>query len=184
MPKYLYLVLLVSLSLLACGKTDLALINAVKTFESHLQDIHETYHFIDRNLTQANQKYPAELKELASFVSTNAADTLKATGFDLQFKRLMLDKDKIEIEYKQQKRQFEAQLVKFNNWQKKLMKNKLGNDEAKQDFAQFEKQFADMESKANELKQRLQNNFQRHNEITRDKAFSVGNYNNFHWEAH
>lgn len=170
--------------LFACGKADLALINAVKTFESHMQDINENLNFLDRNINIANKKYPADLKELGTFVSNNPADTTKSVGFELQYKRVMLEKDKLELSYRQTKREFEGALTKFNDWQGKLMKNKLDNDQAKLDFAKYEKQFQDMEVKISELKKQLTENIAKHNNLTHDKAFSMGNYNNFHIEAH
>lgn len=170
--------------LFACGKPDLALINAVKTFESHMQDINENLNFLDRNLALANKKYSADFKELGAFVSSSPTDTTKSVGFELESKRIILEKDRIDLAYRQTKREFEGALTKFNDWQKKLMKNKLDNEKAKGDFTQYEKQFQTMETKINDLKTQLTLNITKHNNLTHDKAYSMGNYNNFHIEAH
>lgn len=177
--------LLMLFALSACGKPDLALINAVKSFESQWQDMNKKLGFIDRNLSLAEKKYESDAKELGSFVSNNPTDTIQNTsGFELEYKRIILERNKLRANYQLSKSSFDKEVKKFNDWQGKLMKNKLNNEKAKKDFKEFQNTYDKMGKEIDDLTAALTKNIEKHNSITRDKAFSIGNYNNFHINMH
>ncbi|MBX7240163.1 MAG: hypothetical protein K1X92_00345 [Bacteroidia bacterium] len=169
----------------ACNKPDLALINSVKSFESQWQDMNKQLGFVDRNLSLAEKKYESNAKELGSFVSNAPADTTKNTSpFELECKRIILERNKIRADYQLTKSAFDKEVKKFNEWQGKLMKNKLNNEEAKKDFKAFQDSYTKLDQEIKLLTEKLTQNISKHNNITRDKAFAIGNYNNFHINMH
>ncbi len=184
MQKYLTFLLL--FALLACSKPDLALINQVKRFESQWADMNTKLTFIERNLADAAQKYPSHLQELRQFSPTKpGADTLSPFGnFDFRYKKMMLGRDKMDVEYKQHKTTFEKDVKAFNAWNKEVMDAKMSKETAQKEFDEVKKKYTDLDLKLDSLRARTVQNIDVHNKLTRDYAHTIGNFSNYNMIPH
>ncbi len=177
--------LLIITILIGCNKPDLGLINAVKTFEASWQIINQKLGFVDRNLVTTEKKYESDAKELGSFVTNTPIDTTaNGNSFDVTYKKMVLERNKIRADYQLTKSGFDKEVKKFNEWHTRLMKNKIGKDQANKDYLAFKEEYSRLSTQIDSLSARLTRNINQHNKITRDKAFAIGNYNNFHINIH
>lgn len=171
----------------ACRKPNLALINQVKTQESRWTDLHEKLGKVERDLTQTAKKYPEHFMDLRKY-ALNPKDlpdsiaSSKNSTFDLQYKKMSIERTRLEVQYATLRNRFNKDINVFNDWQNKLMKNKLSESDAKKTFGELQKNFQTLNTETDSLQVKLIRNIRLHNTLTRDYAVTVGNFNNFNIE--
>ena len=184
MKKYFAIFLL--FGFFACSKPDLALINQVKQFESQWANMNTKLTFIERNLGDAAKKYPSHLQELRQFSPTKAGtDTLSTAGsFDIRYKKMMLERDKMELEYKTYKARFEKEVKSFNDWNKDVMNAKMSKETAQKEFEAVKQRYSELDVNLDSLRAHTVQNIDLHNKLTRDYAHTIGNFSNYNMIPH
>lgn len=186
--KYMkqHIAILILFGLFSCSKPDLALINQVKRFEAQWADMNAKLTFIDRNLADAAKKYPSHLLELRQFSPTKViADSVSPSGsFEFHYKKMMLERDKMEVEYKQYKTRFETEVAAFNEWNKDVMDAKMSKESAQKQFGEIKQKYTALDVSLDTLRSHTVANIELHNKLTRDYAHTIGNFSNYNMIPH
>jgi len=163
-----------------CGSVDLSLINEVKRFEPEWMNLSETVIFIERNLNLTQRRYEKDLKEVEPFIKNpKSNERNNLMGLRSQYQNVMQQRDEIQTKFEEQKKDFVATVSEFNDWVNRLMKNKLGDDEAYTNFRAYREKHNALKSEMRDLQTELIKNIQEHNTILKQITNKLKLYSNY-----
>lgn len=168
------LVLLISLS--GCGSSDLSLINEVKRFEPEWMNLSEKVTFMDRYLRITEKRYEADLKQVDPLISGTSSQAYQLKN---QYTSMMNDRKLIADDFEKRKGEFTKAVSEFNDWQNKLMKNKLGLEKAKVEFTTFQQRHTQLTEAISEQQNGLIKNIEKHNSLMRRLTRELKIYSNY-----
>ncbi|MEO0898242.1 MAG: hypothetical protein AAFY71_17655 [Bacteroidota bacterium] len=160
----------------SCGSTDLSLINQVKRFEPEWMSLSEKVTFMDRYLRVTSRRYVEDLQEVDPLISPSNSE---AYGLKNQYKTMMDEQTAIATDFDARKAEFAKAVAEFNEWQNKLMKNKLATEEAAQEFINWQKKEENLATGIDKLQNDLIKNIEKHNSLMRRIARSLKIYTNY-----
>lgn len=164
----------------SCGPSDLSLINQVKRFEPEWMNLSEKVSFINQYLRLTERRYAKDLEEVDPFIKDpGISERNNLMGLRSQYRNLMAERDEIQAEFDEQQATFIATVERFNEWQTRLMKNKLSESEAPQSFQQFKEDYATLKQAMSESESKLLDNIELHNSILRQITSSLKLYTNY-----
>ncbi|TAE52038.1 MAG: hypothetical protein EAZ89_09145 [Bacteroidetes bacterium] len=166
-----------SLLVMACGSSDLSLVNQVKRFEPEWAYVSEKVTFIDRNLRITHRRYDEDLRQVEPLIGR--ADSLSRPALHKltsQYQEMARERDDIEKRFEEQKKQFVAQVKEFNDWETRLMKGRISTGSANRQFAEFRTTHQAVKNEMDKLYEELTQNLDRHNALIRQLAEGVNLY--------
>lgn len=164
----------------ACGPSDLSLINEVKRFEPEWMNLSEKVSFINQHLRITHRRYEQDLNEVNPFISDpGMAERSNLLGMRSAYKNMMTERDELETRFQEQRQLFIQTVEDFNNWQTKLMKDKLSESEASQGFADFQAQHDALSAEMAEIEKEVVKNIEKHNSLLRRITSALKLYTNY-----
>ncbi|MEL6594042.1 MAG: hypothetical protein AAFP02_18285 [Bacteroidota bacterium] len=166
--------------LIACGSTDLSLINRVKRFEPEWTNLAEKVSYVDRNLRATQRHYLEDLEAVDPYL-TNARlmQNARLPSVRSQFLNIISERDSIQQEFDAQKASFLYELNAFNDWKVELMNGDLNEQEARQQLESYQRGLGVMMKKMDGLQDRTIRNIEEHNSILRQVSSRLDLYQNF-----
>ncbi|RMG65191.1 MAG: hypothetical protein D6722_16160 [Bacteroidetes bacterium] len=160
------IVSLLGLTLSGCGSDDLSLINEVKRFDPEWMTLSSKVSFIDRYLRITARRYQADFDEVDPYISDPATtERSNLYGLRSQYRNMMQDRDKLETRFGKTKEAFVSAVESFNDWQTQLMKGRLDEDEARQEFVGIKAGYDSLAVDLNQLQDDLIRNIEQHNAL-------------------
>ena len=164
----------------SCGPSDLSLINEVKRFEPEWMNLSEKVSFINQHLRLTQRRYAKDLEEVDPFIKDpGISERNNLMGLRSQYRNLMAERDEVQTEFDEQQANFIETVERFNEWQTKLMKNKLGDAEAHEAFQQFQQDHENLKASMAEIESKLLDNIELHNSILRRITSALKLYTNY-----
>ncbi|MEL6673640.1 MAG: hypothetical protein AAFR61_15655 [Bacteroidota bacterium] len=164
----------------SCGSIDLSLINEVKRFEPEWMNLSETVTYLKRNLNLTERRYPEDYSDAKPFLSDASANRRSSLyGLSSKYQNLMSERDQMHADFRIQLVEFDKQVAAFNEWVNKLMKNKLGQEEASSAFVEYKRSFRELKKAMEDLQTALILNIESHNDVMRQIAAAIPLYNNY-----
>ncbi|MEO0468879.1 MAG: hypothetical protein AAF206_04600 [Bacteroidota bacterium] len=171
---------LLVLLLSACGGTDLALINQVKSFEPNWMNLGDQVSFLDRNLRLAQRNYSEDFEEVDPLISHPATvQRNRLHGLRSQYMNVMIRRDSLASEFQKEKKRFISEINSFNEWESRLMQDKISNRDAHEQLLAFQESLGEMEETFDDLQNEVIRNIEEHNSIFRRLSTSLRLYSNF-----
>lgn len=163
----------------ACGSSDLSFINEVKRFEPRWMSLSEKAAKIQHNLSITGRRYEKDMQAVSPMIQKDRENWATLFSQKNQYRRIITERDSLEARYIRQKELLTETVYKFNDWENKLMKNKLKETDARREFEDFRMQQAALEEEMSEIYTDLVKNIESHNAILRRLAQSLNLFNNF-----
>ncbi|MEM7373738.1 MAG: hypothetical protein AAF587_34265 [Bacteroidota bacterium] len=182
MRKVAFLISLFACLLVAssCGPSDLSLINEVKRFEPEWMNLSEKVSFINQHLRITHRRYEQDLNEVNPFISDpGMAERSNLLGMRSAYKNMMTERDELETRFQDQRLLFIQTVEDFNDWQTKLMKDKISNEDATQGFADFKAQHDQLFAEMTTIEKEVVKNIEKHNALLRRITSALKLYTNY-----
>ena len=177
---YIYTILLFSLLVTGCGSIDLSLVNEVKRFEPEWMNLSETVTYIDKNMDVTLRRYDADWAEVEPYMKDpRTISRSNLQGLRSQYMNMKSSRDEILENFQKQKEKFVKEVDGFNSWVNQLMKNKLDQDDAAQQFKTYKKNHEELKTEMISIQEDLIKNIQEHNSILRQITSALRLYTNF-----
>ncbi|MFK7970877.1 MAG: hypothetical protein AB8F95_10940 [Bacteroidia bacterium] len=180
------LVIVSLISLLAsCGSADLAVLNEVNMFSPKWQEVSQQFAFVKRNVERAVPIYKDYLAEVEPRIDeSDLSKKAELLTLRNRYREVLREGEKIHESYKSSYGDLKTTVTSFNEFQTRLMRNKLSAAEARADFATYKVQYRDVKQKAFEMQSALVKNIESHNSISSAIADLLGDYQTFKIETH
>ena len=157
--------------------SDLAFVNDVKTFEPKWMDLSETLSYIGRNILVTDNRYNKDLSDIKA--ATKGAAIGDMEDLLRQYRNMTTMQHEIKKRYENQKELFTKSVHAYNDFENKVMKNKLSLDKAKKNFENFKQQYEDLAEDITKSHADIVRNIEEHNALTRKMVQVSGTYTNF-----
>ncbi|MEM9935880.1 MAG: hypothetical protein AAF824_19805 [Bacteroidota bacterium] len=175
---YLFLCISCSILVSSCGGEDLSLINQIKRLEPQWMELSEKVSFIDRNLGITQRRYVADLEVINERMRKTYGGE-KVSNLRSQYRNVISERDGIKERFTQEKGAFVETVYGFNEWENKVMKNKIDEEEAYQTLATYQDSYTQINSNIDALYNDMVNNINSHNAILRSLSRELNLYTNF-----
>ena len=96
-----------------------------------------------------------------------------------QYLNLVSERDDIQTQFDEKQNSFVETVNRFNQWQTKLMKNKLDLDEAHTSFQGFKQELEVLNQDMDEIESKLLDNIEEHNSLLRRITNALKLYTNY-----
>ncbi len=174
------IILLSGMLYISCGSEDIALINEVKRFEPQWMNVSESAAFIQQKLSVTRRRYPKDLEAIEpSIKNITGADQTVIYSLRSQYRKVMSNREELEQRYQKASQKLEKVVREFNDWETKLMKNKLNTSSAREEFVEYKQTQAELKEEILEIEIGIIRNIQEHNSILRQMVQILDLYNNF-----
>ncbi len=161
-----------------CGREDLALVNQIKRLEPQWMELSEKVSFIDRNLGITQRRYVEDLEVINQRMrKTYGGESV--SNLRNQYKNVISERDEIKERFEKEKSSFVETVYGFNEWENKVMKNKIDEEEAYQTLATYQDFYTEANSNIDDLFNDLVSNINSHNSILRNLSRQLNLYTNF-----
>lgn len=166
--QFLLIVALLGWSLTGCNSTDLSLLNEVKRFEPEWMDLSEKVTSMKELFSETETTYSAFMAYVSPYLSDpdrnqrNGLATAKS-----RYQNLMEERDELEKSFADPRKRFEEKVREFNQWQNDLMRDKLKEGEAYEQFNAYQDTYRGLEKEINEIENKLLENIEKSNSLVR-----------------
>lgn len=177
----LFLLFLLGISLSSCNEVDLKLVNQIKTFGPKWATVGGDFIYIDRNLSQMENRFAKDFDEVKPLLG-QVADSLRSGTYyrDINaYKVMILDLDTLRITYDENKKIYSNAVLSFNEWEKKVMKGEIAQGIADSDLTKFKQTRNDLNKVTDRMKKDLAKKVVLHNRVMRSITDKLGIYTNY-----
>lgn len=176
---YFSLLLSFLLILSACGSADLSLINEVKRFEPRWMSLSEQTAKIRHNLSITERRYNKDLDIVSPILNQKARSKPDLLRYRSEYGRVIKDRDELKEVFDGKYADLKQTVQEFSDWENKLMKQELDEEQAALDFQRFVIKHESLEKDIDHIYTELVKNIEKHNSILRRIASILGLFNNF-----
>ena len=167
-----------------CGQANLAVLNDVNLFAPKWQEISQQYAFVKRNVGMALPLYQEHLDIMEPKIQkASSRRKPELIGLRNRYQEMMREAEELKVTYGTEYETLKKTVIIFNDWQTRLMKNKLSDAEAETDFATFKVKYREIREKATALQSSLIKNVETHNSLIEAMADLVGDYQSYKIEV-
>lgn len=143
-------------------------------------NLSEKVSFINQHLRITHRRYDQDLKEVDPFITDpGIAERSNLMGMRSAYRNMMTERDELETRFQEQRQQFISTVESFNEWQTKLMKNKIDQEDAAKGLADFKQQHADLVDEMNDIEREVVKNIETHNSLLRRITSALKLYTNY-----
>ncbi|MEM0998120.1 MAG: hypothetical protein AAGN35_13615 [Bacteroidota bacterium] len=165
----------------ACKEPDIKLVNKVKGFAPQWATLNEKMSYLDRNLTQAENRFEKDFQELEGMLGV-IADSLKGRKYRAMLKdydSLTVKRDTMRTLYTTNKEEYTLEVDAFNSWEKKVMSAEIDTEGGLERLKVYKGVQKRLEFSTDSLTSELETLFEQHNTILRDLARMMEIYTNY-----
>ena len=164
----------------SCGPSDLSLINEVKRFEPEWMNLSEKVSFINQHLRITHRRYEQDLKEVDPFITDpGIAERSNLMGMRSAYKNMMTERDELQTQFEESRQSFIDTVEEFNEWQTRLMKNKIDQSDAIKGLEDFKQKHQAIHEEMNEIERSVVKNIETHNALLRRITSALKLYTNY-----
>lgn len=164
----------------ACGSTNLSLINQVKRFEPEWTNLAEKVSYVNRNLRTTQRHYLEDFEAVDPYLAnTRKMQNARLSSVRSQLLNLISQRDSLQSQFDEQKANFLYELNTFNEWENDLMNNGSDELEARNQLEAYQKKVSVMMTKMDDLQNQTIRNIEEHNSIFRQISGKLDLYQNF-----
>ena len=92
---------------------------------------------------------------------------------------MMTERDELESKFQEQRQEFIKTVQEFNEWQTRLMKNKIDNEEAALGLAEFKQKHSRIHGEMDVIEREVVKNIETHNALLRRITSALKLYTNY-----
>lgn len=160
-----------TICLLSCNNADVELINDVKRSVPRWMALSEQATIVEQKLSITQRRYKQDLETVTPYLREHMRDSLigmsgsEVGALESQYLRLMEDRNRLHERFKQLQGKLKDQVLTFNTWEMRIMKNKVNRQEAEMEFYRYVSVQQEIQRDLDQIENELRRNVEAHNKI-------------------